>query len=398
MTAVPRKSRFHGIWIASMAILVAFAASASAASIPGETKKILKSSNISLDALKGLDQELNVPKAWIKGAKKEGTLKFRLTYSPKHFRKMFKVFNARYPFVKIEYTRGVGAGRAVKPLAAFKTGRYIADIVGAFGSSMKSYQSAKAMENISGLPSFNNIPKNMRSKNGFWAAYQTANWCMAYNTNRVKKADLPKTWKDLVKKGTPWAGGRVGVGNRAHLWLINLWGAYGADEITNNFLPAFFHNLKPQLRKEGINGLMKLASIGEFDVSMPSALYRIKIQVKKGAPLAAHCPSPVPRYFTNITIFRNSPRVNSAKLLVNWLLSKEGQLLQSAIVGAAPVHKDLMDAKYFPYGEELKGKKVALRDMRLLVEELPKVYKVWNPAWRNAGGPARKKRGKKKKK
>ena len=142
---------------------------------------------------------------------------------------------------------------------------------------------------------------------------------------------------------------------------------------------------------------MKLASIGEFDVSMPSALYRIKIQVDKGAPLAAHCPEPVPRYFTNITIFRNSPRVNSAKLLVNWLLSKEGQMLQSAIVGAAPVHKDLMDIKYYPYGEELKGKKVALRDYRLLVEELPKVSKVWSAAWRNAGGPARKKRGGKKK-
>jgi ABC-type Fe3+ transport system substrate-binding protein len=263
---------------------------------------------------------------------------------------------------------------------------------------MKGYMDANAMAKISDLPSFDNIPTNMRSKNGDWAAYQTANWCMAYNTTKIKKSELPKTWKDLVKSNSGLTGGRVGVGNRVHLWLINLWGAYGPDEIKNNFLPAFFGTLKPQLRKEGINGLMKLASIGEFDVSMPSALYRIKIQVKKGAKLAAHCPEPVPRYFTNIAVFRNSPRVNSAKILVNWLLSSEGQILQSVIVGAAPVHKKLLDAKYYPYGEELQGKKVALRDYRLLVEELPKAKKVWSKAWRESGGPARKKRGSKKKK
>ncbi len=382
--------------VASMA-LAGWAAPASAAT-PDSALKMLKAAGMDAGALKGSESDFSGLGAIVKGAKKEGTLKFRLTYSPKHFRKMFEAFKERYPFVKIEYTRGVGAGRAVKPLAAFKTGRYIADIVGAFGSSMKGYQSANAMENISALPSFNNITPNMRSKNGLWAAYQTANWCMAYNTKRIKKSELPKTWKDLVSADSGLTGGRVGVGNRVHLWLINLWGAYGADYIKDSYLPAFFNTLKPQLRKEGINGLMKLASIGEFDVSMPSALYRIKIQAKKGAPLGAHCPEPVPRYFTNITIFRNSPRVNTARLLVNWLLSKEGQMLQSAIVGAAPVHKDLIDVKYYPYGEELKGKKVALRDYNLLVNELPKASKVWSAAWRNAGGPARKKRGGKKKK
>ncbi len=390
MPAVQLK-RF-GLLLAATAMTVAWTAPAMAAS--PATMKLLKKAGLDPATLKGSESDFAGLDSIVSAAKKEGTLKFRFTFSPKHAKAMIKVFNERYPFVEVEYTRGVGAGRSVKPLAAFKTGRYIADIVGAFGSSMKGYTDANAMENIGGLPSFNNIPADMRSKDGTWAAYQTANWCMAYNTNRIKKAELPVTWKDLIKKGSPLAGGRVGVGNRVHLWLINLWGAYGPAEIENNYLPAFFGTLRPQLRKEGINGLMKLASIGEFDVSMPSALYRIKIQVEKGAPLAAHCPEPIPRYFTNTTIFRNSPRVNSAKLLVNWLLSKEGQLMQLAIVGAAPVHKDLIDPKYFPYGEELKGKKVALRDINLLVNELPKAKIVWNKAWREAGGPERKKRKK----
>ncbi len=387
------QSKGYGLLFAAAAMTVAWTAPAMAAS-PTVTKE-LKKAGIDLATLKGSESDFAGLDAIVAAAKKEkGAVKFRLTFSPKHARTMLKAFNERYPSVKVEYTRGVGAGRSVKPLAAFKTGRYIADIVGAFGSSMKGYTDANAMENLGGLPAFKNIPTNMRSKDGLWAAYQTANWCMAYNTNRIKKSELPKTWQDLVKADSGLTGGRVGVGNRVHLWLINLWGAYGAEEITNNYLPAFFGTLRPQLRKEGINGLMKLASIGEFDVSMPSALYRIKIQVEKGAPLAAHCPEPVPRYFTNATVFRDSPRVNGAKLLINWLWSKEGQLMQLAVVGAAPVHKDLIDPKYFPYGDELKGKKIALRDINLLINELPKAAKVWSAAWRNAGGPARKKRKK----
>ena len=383
-------TRLFGLATAATAIATVLSMPANAAS--EKLMSTLKTAGIDASALAGAEKDFAGLDAIVAAAKKEDTLRWRFTYSPKHARQMLALFNERYPFAKVEYTRGVGAGRAVKPLAAFKTGRYVADIVGAFGSSMSQYTEAKAMETISDLPGFNNISTNMRSPAGNWAAYQTANWCMAYNTQKVKKSDLPKTWKDLVSAESPLKNGRVGVGNRAHLWLINLWGAYGGSEISNNFLPAFFDTLKPQLRKEGINGLMKLASIGEFDVSMPSALYRIKIQVKQGAKLAAHCPEPVPRYFTNIAIFNNSPRKNTAKLLVNWLLSKEGQLAQLAIVGAAPVHKDLADAKYFPYGEEIKGKKVALRDMNLLVNELPNVYKVWRPAWQNAGGPSRKRR------
>lgn len=380
--------------VAAFAVLWSFGAAAAPAK---SAIDILKKKGMDPAALQGVDKELAVPSSMVDAAKKEGTLKFRFNMSPKLYKAMIKPFMERYPFAKIEYTRGVGAGRAVKPLLAFKTGRYVADIVGGFGSSMQGYMDAGALEKMSGLPSFANIPNGMKDTKGYWAGYQLANWCMSYNTNKIKKADLPATWWDLVKAGSPLSGGRVGVGNRAHLWLINLWGAYGGDTIRNKFMPAFFDNLKPQLRKEGINGIMKLASIGEFDVAMPSAAYRVKIQVDKGAPLGFHCPEPVPQYFTEVGIFKNSPRVNTAKLLVNWILSREGQLVQTAVIGSAPIHKDLQNAAYFPYGEEIKGKKVALRTIDLLLNDLPKVYEVWRPAWQKAGGPARKKRGGKKK-
>jgi hypothetical protein len=72
---------------------VALAGSAFAADLPKSTVKILKKAGISTAALGDIDKELAIPKSMIEAAKKEGTLKFRLTYSPKHSDKMLEVFN-----------------------------------------------------------------------------------------------------------------------------------------------------------------------------------------------------------------------------------------------------------------------------------------------------------------
>lgn len=372
----------------SVAVAPAFVAPAFGDTIPKSALAALQKKGLDAGDLNGIDKELAVPAAWIEGSKKEGTLLFRFNVSPKHYEEMFAPFRERYPWIKIEYTRGVGAGRAVKPLEAFKTGRLIADIVGAFGSSMKDYLDANALLKISDLPTWNNVPEDMRGANGLWSGYQLANWCMAYNKDKVKKTDLPATWKELIDPKSPLAGGKVGLGNRAHLWLINLWGApdYGPAYMTDTYIPGIFSDLKPQLRTEGIDALIKLASVGEFSVSIPSAAYRVMIMVKEGANVGFHCPEPVPQYFTEVGIFRTTTNANSARLLVNWILSREGQLMQYVITDSAPIHKDLRDEKYFPYGKEIQGKKVALRTIPMLVDELPKLYKVWNPAWQQAGG------------
>ena len=308
----------------------------------------------------------------------------------KLMQKYLAVFNERYPFIKVQYTRGVGAGRAVKPLIAWKAGSPTTDVVTAFESSMKDYQDADALTEINMLPAWNGIPDMYKDPKGRWAGLNLANWCMAYSTERVKKSELPATWDDLVKPGAPLGGGRLGVANRAHLWLLNLWGVMGPEKITNDFLPKFFKNLKPQLRKEGINAMMKLIAIGEIDVALPIAAYRAEIQNKKGAKLGFHCPGIVPQYFTGFALFRKSPHEYSGKLFVNWMLSKEGQLARLSAIGTAPSHKDLQQAKFVSFGDEIIGKKIGLRTVELLTVELPKLYKVWNPAWQNAGGPKRK--------
>ena len=129
---------------------------ASAQSLPEATQKVLKSLHMTPADLAGLDKELAIPQSWIDGAKKEGTLRVRLNLSDKHFQKLYEVFSERYPDIKIEYTRGVGADRATKPLLAFKSGRYITDVVSGFAGKYFEYKSAKALTSLRNLPTWNN--------------------------------------------------------------------------------------------------------------------------------------------------------------------------------------------------------------------------------------------------
>jgi ABC-type Fe3+ transport system substrate-binding protein len=364
-----------------------------AAEMPPSMNGILKKLGLTPDILKNSVNELAVPAAWVAAAKKEGTLRVRLNLAERNFNKLVKPFSERYPFIEVEFTRAVGADRAVKPLLAFKSGRYIADITMGISGKFTDYLAADAMEDLRPLPSWSKIPEPLRHPKGYFGAYGIVNWCTSYNVNKVKKSELPKTWSELIRD-PKWRNGRVGSANRPQLWLINIWGAKG-EKYAKNLMGDFFSTLKPQLRKEAINGMMKLASIGEVDLAMPSAGYRVKLQVERGAPIAFHCPEPVPTAAADVVVFKGGPRVNSAKIFVNWLMSIEGQLALNAADGTRPSHVDLATlASVMPFPEAVQGKKLAYRTLDLTLNQMKPMFKAWNKSWLAAGGPARKKRKK----
>lgn len=381
--------------ILAIPVLTAMLATpAGAADLPKATQAILKAKGLGPETLKMLDKELAVPSVWHEAAKKEGTLHLRLNLSQRNFTKFIAPFKERYPGIDIEYVRGVGANRATRPLMAFKVGNYIADVLSAFGSNIQDYRAAKAMADLRSLPAWDSIPDDLKAKDGFFAGWQKTYWCMSYNKNKVKESELPKTWYDFVKNPR-WFGGKVGLGNRAHLWLVQLHATFGDQWYEKDFMPKFFDKTRPQLRKEGINGLMKLASLGEFEVAIPSAGYRVKIQAKQGVPIGYHCPEPAPLTFAEIGYFNGTPRLNGAKLFVNWGMSSEGQLALNNADFSVVSNKYLDGVVPLPYPNALKGKKVAVRTMDILQNTLPKTYKTWNKMWLDYGGPSRKKRGKK---
>ncbi|HEX9837495.1 MAG TPA: extracellular solute-binding protein [Alphaproteobacteria bacterium] len=355
------------------------------AGLPEATQAMLQEMKFGPGVLDGLDAELALPGATIEAAKKEGKARVRFPAQPPQFAGMAKIFNARYPGIELEYSQGIGRGRALQPLLAFKTGTIITDVVSGFVPNEHQYREERALLDISDLPGFRNMPKELQAPDGISVSFQLNYWCTAYNTAKVKnKANLPKRWEDLLTNPR-WRGGAVGLVNRPHLWLTNLWGVYG-DKWADDYMKGVFGEMKGQLRKESGSGMMKLLGIGEFDLMFPAADSLIKREFDKGVPIAYHCPEPVPVTDVNIGIMKGSPNANAARVFVNWALSKEGQLAAYHYAEYSPAHTALAGQRaLMAFPDEVIGRKLAFRT-QAVTRETPRITQAWNKMWVAGGG------------
>ena len=372
--------------------LLMTSASASA-EITAAAKAFLSDNDIAPELIEQADaatsSDFEIPQEWIEKASEESAIDFSTNDTSEHVAAWLPVFQARYPDIDIVATETSGAARAVQPLLAYKSGQLVRDIVVSFEGSLQDYIEADALEEIDDLPAWSGIPEDRRSADGTFSGMQNTTWCLIYNKDSVSEDELPATWWDLVAEDSPLGGGRVGAANRAQLWTLNLWSHedYGPDRMTNEFLPAFFNTLEPQLRSEGVGGMINLPLVGEFDVGLPTPNDETYELMQTGAPVGWHCPEPVPQYFNLIGMFRDSPTRYSSKIFINWILSQEGQLVRLAAGGDGPVHKELQIEGAAALADEFAGKDIALRTLDGMLNGLPALYEVWNPIWAAAGGP-----------
>ncbi len=346
---------------------------ATAADLPKATEAILQQLKVSADLLKGLDGELAVPAAWIDGARKANVLKITGSDEPPMQAALMKPFAERYPFIKVEYSRGAANERVVRPLMAYSQGRFLTDVAQSVNGSIAEFTKMNAAENLSNLPVFKSAVAGAHDPSGLAVSFRSRPYCMSYNTNLLKKEQLPKTWKEFPDTAI-LANGRIGAVMLPHLWLMPLWHTYG-EQWALKYIDDFFVKMKPQIRPEGLNAAMALVGAGENYVSVPAYPERVKELQDKGTPIGWHCPDMVPLEMSKLSVFRGSPGIDAARLYVNWLLSSEGQLSQVAVFGTMPVHKDLQRKEFFTLPEEMEGKPFASYDDQ---ETIDRFLVIWN--------------------
>jgi ABC-type Fe3+ transport system substrate-binding protein len=352
--------------------------------LPKSTQDILRKMSFDPSILAGLDDELKMPPAWIEGVKKEPELKIMASWDPRQFREMAAPFRERYPFVKIQYTRGGLHERGIKSLVAYKAGRYLADIINS-SHTWIDFRDIGGLADLRELPNYNLLPKENRDVDGFWVGQKITFRCMAYNTSVVKKENLPKTWDDLLTNPF-WRNGKLAIPDRPSLWLPMLWDAKGAAWATD-FTTKLFTVVRPQLRKEGSSAVVGLTVAGEIPAAIGAADYRVLEYAKKGAPIGWHCPEPVPAAVSQLIMLKGSPGHYGGLMFINWFLSKEGQLAQYAGDYSTPVHKELeQDPRFRAFPEASVGKPIAMRNENTIRTEYPKLMAVYEPLWEGAGG------------
>jgi iron(III) transport system substrate-binding protein len=370
---------WHAVAIAAA---MGLATLAYADELPQPTREMLEALKLDSKILDGIDDEMKVPQSWVDGAKKEAPVIVYDTLRPRDWQKVYSVFSARYPYVKIDHqSMNTATRRLIMPLTALKQGRHVADVLQQLAGLPVSLRDENSFETLSDLPNYKYLPDYARTEKKITVVTRLNYWCMAYNTKAVKPSELPKTWDDLLDNPL-FADKRLMIGNRPDNWILALWQTYG-DAWADKYLHTLFDKLNPQLRKEGLNALVKLAGLGEGNAAVPAAMNRVGALAETGAPVGYHCPEPVTFTFAEGGILRNSPRINGAKIFLNWFISREGQIAQYWADESAPVREELRSKEFLAYPDAVVGKKMATPGDE---ETKIKLQKTWNDLWLNGGG------------
>lgn len=251
-------------------------------------------------------------------AKKEGRVSFYTTMGADESKIVADAFQAKYPFIRVEITR-LGSEKLIQRIITeSRAGSHLFDAV--TNSGMEIYLLGK-MNLLARYmtPEFSSFMADSRDPAGRWADMYSNLRLVAYNTKLVAKDKIPKRHEDLLE---PHWKGQIGFPEGQYVWFATMLKVMGEERGRK-----FFQGLaRQELNYRGAQVLVtQMISAGEFNAgfSYDTQVLRFK---SRGAPIDS---APMPFVTKNthpLALAAHAPHPNAAKVFIDHMLSKEGQL------------------------------------------------------------------------
>jgi iron(III) transport system substrate-binding protein len=248
-----------------------------------------------------------------------------------------KVFLQRYPFLDVAMVRATGEKVRTRILTEARAHRFTWDVVSFNLLDMDALNREGLLAAYSSPETTSGYPSGAVDPGGRWAAIYVRQYVLGYNTHLVKGAEAPKAWADLL--APRWAG-QLAIDESDVEWYAAMLDYLGRESGTS-YMRAL-SGQKPQQRR-GHHLLTRLLVAGEFPLALVHA-NEIDKEKQDGAPVDwVRSLDPIVTSPSQVGISARAPRPASARLFVDFLLSKEGQrTIQKS--GRVPARTDLGDA------------------------------------------------------
>ena len=163
------------------------------------------------------------------------------------------------------------------------------------------------------------ISQDMVDDDGYWTAYYVNPFVLGYNTNLVKKEDVPQTYEQLLDP--KWKGKKISIDDSAYGLLAGLNRAWGKEKAV-----AYFKKLAAQdpVVMRGNTNRVQLGDGGRVPTHHRLCADDSKRDLK-GHPIDWVPLEPVPVQVNPMMLAAKAPHPNAGKLFIDFLLSKEGQ-------------------------------------------------------------------------
>jgi len=261
--------------------------------------------------------------ALVEMAKKEGQVVWYTTLIVNQaIRPLQEAFEKKYPGVKLQYSRADDAPTALKLLSEGRAGRVQADV---FDSLYAMMAVARA-----GLiapyrpPNIDQFSAELKERNGLWTALLVYVFSAGVNTSMVPLDQAPKTYADLLD---PKWKGKIGWHASSFAGAAGFVGSVltsMGEERGMDYLRALSRQRLINVEASSRTVLDQVIA-GEYPLSLMIFINHAVISARKGAPSAWLKIEPMPVALDAISLLKDAPHPNAAKLLIDFLTSEDGQ-------------------------------------------------------------------------
>ena len=253
-------------------------------------------------------------------AKKEGSLTLYTSTAATDLPTLIPPFEKKYG-VKVNVWRASTTSVLQRAVTEAAAKRYEVDAIFISSPEMEALNREQLLQPVAS-PSYKYLVAGAVPKHRAWAATFITVFVQAYNTNAVKKQDLPKSFSDLLD---PKWKGKLGIESEDQDWFATVVTSMGEEKGL-----ALFREIA---RRNGVSVrtghtlLNNMVVAGEVPLALTVYNYMPESAKQKGAPIDWFTLEPVVARSNAIGVARRAPRPNAALLFHEYMLSEAQDLL-----------------------------------------------------------------------
>lgn len=262
----------------------------------------------------GADREQRL----LDGARKEGTLNIYTSAQSSDLGPLVAGFEKRYG-LKATVWRAGSEKVLQRAVTEARGNRHVVDVIETNGPELEAMHREQILQAVRSPRLGELIPQAIQP-HGEWVSTRLNVFVQAYNTDLVKKDELPRSWDDL---SNPRWKGRLGIEAEDIDWFAAVIGEMGEARGVKLFKEIVATN-GMSVRK-GHTLLAQLVVSGEIPLALTTYSYKPQQLKEKGAPIDwFSIGAPIARS-NGVAVLRQAPNPHAALLFYDYEIGEDGQ-------------------------------------------------------------------------
>ncbi|GGF90983.1 ABC transporter substrate-binding protein [Paenibacillus abyssi] len=248
-------------------------------------------------------------------AKQEGEINLYTSMSAPDIEHIAKAFTDKYG-IKVNIWRSGSVEVRARVVTEAGAGKLNIDMVEAVGPDIEAIHQEGLLQKITS-PYHKDLMKEAVPPHQEWVAARINLIVQAYNTNKIKKDDLPKTYEELLD---PKWKGQLGIESTDDEWLAPLAMEWGEEKGIQ-----YFKDLVKTNGLTVINGhslLTQMVGTGEVPIGLTVYSYKVDQMKREGQPIDWFALDPAIALPSGIGITKNAPHPYAAALFYDYMLTE----------------------------------------------------------------------------